>query len=147
MTRVKRGFVARRRRNKVLKLAKGFRGSHSVLFRTAQQRTLKALSLAYFDRREEKRNFRSLWIRRVNSFVRDTALTGAHEVSSGPHSSGSTGGESVKAKLSYSRFMFSLKKSQVALNRKVLAQLAIYDPISMKTIIQESTASANAAGK
>ena len=140
MTRVKRGFVARRRRNKVLKLAKGFRGSHSVLFRTAQQRTLKALSLAYFDRREEKRNFRSLWIRRVNSFVRDTALnSGAHL------SAGSARGESVKGKrspgigLSYSRFMFSLKKSQVALNRKVLAQLAIYDPVSMKTIIQEST--------
>ena len=134
MTRVKRGFVARRRRNKVLKLAKGFRGSHSVLFRTAQQRTLKALSLAYFDRREGKRNFRSLWIRRVNSFVRDTALT------SGAHSSGgSIGGESVQSKMSYSRFMFSLKKSQVGLNRKVLSQLAIYDPVSMKTIIQETT--------
>ena len=134
MTRVKRGFVARRRRNKVLKLAKGFRGSHSVLFRTAQQRTLKALSLAYFDRREGKRNFRSLWIRRVNSFVRDTALT------SGTHSkSGSVGGESGQSKMSYSRFMFSLKKSQVCLNRKVLSQLAIYDPFSMKTIIQETT--------
>ena len=134
MTRVKRGFVARRRRNKVLKLAKGFRGSHSVLFRTAQQRTLKALSLAYFDRREGKRNFRSLWIRRVNSFVRDTALTsGAHS------SSGSISGESAQSKMSYSRFMFSLKKSQVGLNRKVLSQLAIYDPVSMKTIIQETT--------
>ena len=134
MTRVKRGFVARRRRNKVLKLAKGFRGSHSVLFRTAQQRTLKALSLAYFDRREGKRNFRSLWIRRVNSFVRDTALT------SGAHSSGgSIGGESAQSKMSYSRFMFSLKKSQVGLNRKVLSQLAIYDPVSMKIIIQETT--------
>jgi len=135
MTRVKRGFVARRRRNKVLKLAKGFRGSHSVLFRTAQQRTLKALSLAYFDRREGKRNFRSLWIRRVNSFVRDTALTsGAHS-----KSGGSVGGESGQSKMSYSRFMFSLKKSQVGLNRKVLSQLAIYDPVSMKTIIQETT--------
>jgi large subunit ribosomal protein L20 len=133
MTRVKRGFVARRRRNKVLKLAKGFRGSHSVLFRTAQQRTLKALSLAYFDRREGKRNFRSLWIRRVNSFVRDSAFT------SETHSkSGSPGGESAHSKMSYSRFMFSLKKSQVGLNRKVLAQLAVYDPVSMKTILQET---------
>jgi large subunit ribosomal protein L20 len=123
MTRVKRGFVARRRRNKVLKLAKGFRGSHSVLFRTAQQRTLKALSLSYFDRREGKRNFRSLWIRRVNSFVRDQNPP------------------ELKTKLSYSRFMFSLKNSQVALNRKVLAQLAIYDPVSMKKIVKETTAS------
>lgn len=121
MTRVKRGYVARRRRNKVLKLAKGFRGSHSVLFRTAQQRTLKALSLAYFDRREGKRNFRSLWIRRVNSFVRDQTPPG------------------LSAKLSYSTFMFSLKNSQVALNRKVLAQLAVYDPVSMKTIVKETT--------
>ena len=121
MTRVKRGFVARRRRNKVLKLAKGFRGSHSVLFRTAQQRTLKALSLSYFDRREGKRNFRSLWIRRVNSFVRDQSSTGP-----------------TKSKLSYSTFMCSLKKAQVGLNRKVLAQLAIYDPVSMRTIVQET---------
>ena len=120
MTRVKRGFVARRRRNKVLKLAKGFRGSHSVLFRTAQQRTLKALSLSYFDRREGKRNFRSLWIRRVNSFIRDHAAAS-------------------KSKGSYSTFMCSLKKAQVGLNRKVLAQLAIYDPMSMKTIVQETT--------
>jgi large subunit ribosomal protein L20 len=125
MTRVKRGFVARRRRNKVLKLAKGFRGSHSVLFRTAQQRTLKALSLSYFDRREGKRNFRSLWIRRVNSFVRETA----HEYNP----------PGLAAKLSYSTFMFSLKNSQVALNRKVLAQLAIYDPVSMKTIVKDTT--------
>ena len=134
MTRVKRGFVARRRRNKVLKLAKGFRGSHSVLFRTAQQRTLKALSLAYFDRREEKRNFRSLWIRRVNSFVRDTALNDEF-------SDSGTGVTTIngKSKMSYSRFMFSLKKSQIGLNRKVLAQLAIYDPVSMKTILQEAT--------
>jgi len=130
MTRVKRGFVARRRRNKVLKLAKGFRGSHSVLFRTAQQRTLKALSLSYFDRREKKRNFRSLWIRRVNSFVR--------EVNTLAPNTGSKNPPGLSAKLSYSTFMFSLKKSQVALNRKVLAQLAIYDPVSMKTILQES---------
>jgi large subunit ribosomal protein L20 len=94
-----------------------------VLFRTAQQRTLKALSLSYFDRREGKRNFRSLWIRRVNSFVRDQNPP------------------ELKTKLSYSRFMFSLKNSQVALNRKVLAQLAIYDPVSMKKIVKETTAS------
>jgi large subunit ribosomal protein L20 len=93
-----------------------------VLFRTAQQRTLKALSLSYFDRREGKRNFRSLWIRRVNSFVRDYNPPG------------------LPAKLSYSTFMFSLKKSQVALNRKVLAQLAIFDPVSMKTIVKNTTA-------
>lgn len=123
MTRVTRGFVAKKRRKRVLKLAKGFRGSNSVLFRTAQQRTIRALSLAYRDRRLYKRDIRSLWIRRINSFLRDTDSTAK------------TLSPSAKI-VSYSSFIHHLKKSNIVLNRKVLAQLAIFDPLSMKKIIE-----------
>ena len=122
MTRVTRGFVAKKRRKRVLKLAKGFRGSHSVLFRTAQQRTMRALSLAYRDRRLYKRSIRGLWIRRINSFLRDNLSTTV-----------STGVVEMKSS-SYSSFIHQLKKSNILLNRKVLSQLAIFDPISMKKI-------------
>jgi len=113
--RVKRGFVARRRRARVLRLAKGFRGSHSVQFRTAQQRTMRALSLSYADRRLFKRSMRRLWIRRINSFVR------------GPNGTG-------KSK-SYSTFMHALKEKGIQLNRKILSQLAVFDPVSMKVLL------------
>ena len=119
MTRVKRGFVARKRRNRVLKLAKGFRGSHSVLFRTAQQRTMRALSLSYTDRRLFKRSMRRLWIRRINSFVR-----------------GPNGFEGIRAS-NYSGFIHQLKKSKVGLNRKILSQLAVFDPLSLKKLVQK----------
>ena len=101
--RVKRGTKARRRRNKVLKMAKGYRGGRSKLFRTATTAVDKALGYAYRDRRAKKRNFRRLWITRINAAVR-------------PHD------------LSYSRFINGLKKADVALDRKVLADLAITDP-------------------
>ena len=123
MTRVTRGFVAKKRRKRVLKLAKGFRGSHSVLFRTAQHRTMRALSLAYRDRRLYKRDIRSLWIRRINSFLRDKQF---HD----------TENSTSKRITSYSSFIHQLKKSNILLNRKVLAQLAIFDPLSMKKITQ-----------
>lgn len=115
MTRVKRGFVARKRRARVLKLAKGFRGSHSVLFRTAQQRTMRALSLSYSDRRQFKRAMRQLWIRRLNSFLRI----------SGPFGASFKDGGRVR---NYSGFIHSLKKSHIVMNRKVLSQLAVFDP-------------------
>ena len=122
MTRVTRGFVAKKRRKRVLKLAKGFRGSNSVLFRTAQQRTLRALSLAYRDRRLYKRDIRGLWIRRINCFLRDTENSDVQKNS---------------AKIgSYSSFIHQLKKSNILLNRKVLAQLAIFDPTSMTKITE-----------
>jgi large subunit ribosomal protein L20 len=110
MARVKRGNVARKRRNKILKLAKGFRGSQSKLFRTANQRVMKALTNAYRDRRKKKRDFRRLWIARINAAVR-------------PHG------------LSYSRLIGSLKKADVQVNRKMLSQLAILDPASFKAIV------------
>jgi large subunit ribosomal protein L20 len=131
MTRVTRGFVAKKRRKRVLKLAKGFRGSHSVLFRTAQQRTMRALSLAYRDRRLYKRNIRSLWIRRINSFLRDRSSSNVTSNSNLPSS--------------YSSFIHQLKKSNILLNRKILAQLAIFDPISMTKIAQISTTSSAAS--
>ncbi len=101
--RIKRGTKARRRRNRVLKMAKGYRGGRSKLFRTAVTAVDKALGYAYRDRRVKKRDFRRLWIARINAAVR-------------PH------------KLSYSRFINGLKKADVALDRKVLAELAITDP-------------------
>ncbi|KKI98165.1 50S ribosomal protein L20 [Prochlorothrix hollandica] len=110
MTRVKRGNVARKRRNKILKLAKGFRGSHSKLFRTANQRVMKALTNAYRDRRKRKRDFRRLWIARINAAVR-------------PHD------------LSYSKFIWGMKQANVQLNRKMLAQLGVLDPAALKAVI------------
>lgn len=105
MTRVKRGSVSRKRHKKVLNMTKGFRGSASVLFRTANQRNMKALSNSYADRRKKKRDFRRLWIARVNAAVRRYGFN-------------------------YSEFMHCLKKSSILLNRKTLAQLSISDPDS-----------------
>ena len=115
MARVKRGNVARKRRKKILKLAKGYRGSHSKLFRTANQQVMKALRNAYRDRRKRKRDFRRLWITRINAAVR---LHG----------------------MSYSKFMNALKKSDIELNRKMLSQLAAVDPDCFKEIVETAAA-------
>ncbi|KPA08816.1 Ribosomal protein L20 [Candidatus Magnetomorum sp. HK-1] len=101
--RIKRGYKARRRRKRVLKLAKGFRGGRSKLFRTAADSVDKALSYAYRDRKQRKRDFRKLWIIRINAAARMNNL-------------------------SYSKFIHGLKKSNINLDRKVLAELAIADP-------------------
>ncbi len=101
--RVKRGFKARHRRNKVLNLAKGYRGGHSKLFRTAADTVDRALAFAYRDRRVRKRDFRRLWIARINAAAR------AHE-------------------LSYSQFIHGLKLANVTLDRKVIAEMAVSDP-------------------
>ena len=111
MTRVKRGNVARKRRNKILKLAKGFRGSHSTLFRTANQQVMKALRNAYRDRKKRKRDFRRLWIARINAAA---------------HQHG----------MSYSQFIGKLKKVNVEINRKMLAQMAILDPDSFTKVVE-----------
>ena len=109
--RIKRGFKARRRRKKVLKLAKGYRGGRSKLFRTATDAVDKALMYAYRDRRQRKRNFRRLWIARINAAARMNNL-------------------------SYSKFMHGLKLAQVDLDRKVLADLAISDPAGFAKIAE-----------
>jgi large subunit ribosomal protein L20 len=110
MARVKRGNVARKRRKKILKLAKGFRGSHSRLFRTANQQVMKALRNAYRDRRKRKRDFRRLWIVRINAAVRQHGM-------------------------SYSQFMGQLKKANVQINRKMLSQMAILDPAGFNQVL------------
>jgi large subunit ribosomal protein L20 len=114
MTRVKRGTVARKRRNKILELNRGFRGSHSTLFRTANQRSLKALSSSYSDRRKKKRQYRRLWIRRINAGARPAGMT-------------------------YSRFIHHLKVKCVVLNRKMLSQLVILHPTSFHTLTTQVT--------
>ena len=101
--RVKRGFKARRRRKKVLKRAKGFRGGHSKLFRTAADTVDRALAYSFRDRKARKRDFRRLWITRINAGARMNDL-------------------------SYSNFIHGLKLAKVDLDRKVLAELAVSDP-------------------
>ncbi len=103
MPRVKRGFKARRRRNKILKLAKGYRGARSKQFKTANISVKRALAYAYRDRKQRKRDFRRLWIVRINAAARENGL-------------------------SYSKFMGGLRKAGIDLDRKVLADMAVKDP-------------------
>jgi large subunit ribosomal protein L20 len=103
MPRVKGGFKTRQRRNKVLKLAKGYRGARSKLFRSATEAVDRALCYAFRDRRVKKRDFRTLWITRINAAAR---LNG----------------------LSYSKLVHGLKIAKIELDRKVLADLAVADP-------------------
>lgn len=112
MVRIKRGNVARKRRKKILNLATGFKGSHSRLFRVANQQVMKALKYSYIGRKQKKRYYRKLWISRINAATR------------------------INSDLSYSRFMNKLKITNIALNRKMLSQLAILDKPTFSTIMQ-----------
>ena len=114
MARVKRGNVARKRRNKILNLAKGFRGGNKNLFRTANQRVMKALCNAYRDRRRRKRDFRRLWIARINASARCNGT-------------------------SYSRLLNNLKSSNILINRKMLAQLALNEPECFEKIVSSAS--------
>jgi large subunit ribosomal protein L20 len=111
MPRVTRGFKARRRRNRVLKLAKGYRGGRHKLYRTATEAVDRALVYAYRDRRTKKRDFRRLWITRINAGARMNDI-------------------------SYSRFIGGLKKAGVELDRKVLANMAILDPNAFSEVVK-----------
>ncbi|SDO96378.1 50S ribosomal protein L20 [Desulforhopalus singaporensis] len=111
MPRVTRGFKARRRRNRVLKLAKGFRGGRSRLYKTATEAVDRALTYAYRDRRVKKRDFRGLWITRINAGARMNDM-------------------------SYSKLMGGLKKANIELDRKVLANLAILDADAFSKVVQ-----------
>ena len=102
MARIKGALNARKKHNRVLKLAKGYRGARSKQYRVAKQTVMRALSTAYAGRKQKKRQFRQLWIARINAAAR---LNG----------------------LSYSKFMFGLKQSGIELNRKVLADMAVND--------------------
>lgn len=103
MARVKGGLGAKKKHNRTLKLAKGYRGARSKQYRVAKQTVMKALSTAYAGRKQKKRQFRRLWIARINAAARMNGL-------------------------SYSKFMYGLKLSDIDLNRKVLSDMAVSDP-------------------
>jgi large subunit ribosomal protein L20 len=107
--RIKRGYKAKRRRKKVLKLAKGFRGARSKLFRTAADSVDKALMYSFRDRKQKKRNYRRLWIARINAAAR-------------------------MSDMSYSVFISAIKRANIGLDRKILAELAVSDPGAFKQI-------------
>ena len=109
--RVKGGKVTRQRRNKILKLAKGYFGSKHRLFKTAKEQVLHSLSYAYRDRRNIKRDFRKLWIKRINAACR-------------------------MCDISYSVFMNGLKKANVSINRKMLSELAIHDAPAFANLVE-----------
>ena len=102
MARIKGGMNARAKHNKILKLAKGYRGARSKQYRIAKQSVMRALATAYRGRKERKRQFRALWIARINAAARINGL-------------------------SYSRLMYGLKKAEITINRKMLAEMAIND--------------------
>ena len=110
MTRVKRGYVAKKRRNNILKFTAGFKRAHSRLIRPAMQQRMKALAYSYKDRKKSKRNFRKLWIIRMNAALRQ------HNIN-------------------YSQFIYRSKKIKFLLNRKMLAQIAILDETFFSTFI------------
>lgn len=111
MVRVKRGNVARKRRKKILHLAKGYRGAHSRLFRVANQQVMKALRYAYVGRKQKKRTFRKIWITRINSASKLNGLT-------------------------YSKLIHLFKKSNIDLNRKMLSQIAVLDPTTFNKLVE-----------
>jgi large subunit ribosomal protein L20 len=113
MARVKRGTVQRRRHNKILKAAKGFRGSSGRLFSHAKRSVMRAGMHAYSHRRRKKRDFRRLWIARLNAALRPLGI-------------------------SYSQFMYKLSLKQIALDRKVLSEMAIHEPAVFEKIVAEA---------
>ena len=115
MARVKRGVIARRRHKKVLKQAKGYYGARSRIFRVAKQAVTKAGQYAYRDRRQRKRQFRALWIARINAGARMNGL-------------------------SYSRFIAGMKKAAIEVDRKVLADLAVHDKAIFAQLVEKAKA-------
>ncbi|MBL0691913.1 MAG: 50S ribosomal protein L20 [SAR324 cluster bacterium] len=113
MTRIKRGVHANKKRKSILKLAKGYRGSHRKLIRIARGVVEKALQYAYRDRRQKKRDFRALWIMRINAAARQNDIT-------------------------YSQLIDGLKKGDVAIDRKLLADMAVNDPGSFSELATEA---------
>ncbi len=112
MPRVKRGVTAHARHKKILKLAKGYYGARSRVFRVAKQAVIKAGQYAYRDRRQRKRQFRALWIARINAAARECGM-------------------------SYSRFMDGLKKASINLDRKVLADMAVHDKEAFAELVKQ----------
>ncbi|GAA0788500.1 50S ribosomal protein L20 [Marinobacterium sediminicola] len=115
MPRVKRGVQARARHKKILKQAKGYYGARSRVFRVAKQAVIKAGQYAYRDRRQRKRQFRALWIARINAAARINGL-------------------------SYSRFIAGLKKANIEIDRKVLADLAVFEQAAFAAVVEKAKA-------
>lgn len=115
MPRVKRGVTARARHKKVIDLASGYRGRRKNVFRIANEAVMKAGQYAYRDRRQKKRQFRSLWIARINAAARECGMT-------------------------YSGFMNGLKKASIEIDRKVLADLAVFDKAAFAGIVEKAKA-------
>lgn len=113
MTRIKRGVTARKKHKKILKQAKGYYGARSRVFRVAKQAVIKAAQYAYRDRRVKKRDFRSLWIVRINAACREAGL-------------------------SYSQFIYGLKKANIILDRKVMAEIAVDDKESFNSLVEKA---------
>jgi large subunit ribosomal protein L20 len=116
MPRVKRAVHSHKKRRKVLKAAKGFRGGHGRLLRSAKEAVARALRYAYRDRRVRKREFRALWITRVNAAARENGI-------------------------SYSRLLFGLKKAGIEVDRKILADLAVNDAAAFRALADQAKAS------
>ena len=117
MARIKGGLNARKKHNRVLKLAKGYRGARSKQYRVAKQSVMRALTSSYAGRKERKRQFRALWIARINAAARMNGL-------------------------SYSRLMHGLKVAGIDLNRKVLSEIAISDPATFTSLCEKAKAAA-----
>ena len=113
MPRVKRGVTARAKHKKVFEYTKGHRGRRKNVFRVGTQSMDKALQYAYRDRRNKKRDFRGLWIQRINAGVREHGLT-------------------------YAKFIDGLKKANIEINRKVLSEIAFHEPAAFKTIVEKA---------
>ena len=118
MARVKGAMATRKRHKRVLKLAKGYRGAKSKLFRTAKQAVMKSLSYAYIGRKQKKRDFRRLWITRISAACK---LNGTN----------------------YSQFMNGLKKAEINMNRKMLSEIAIADPEAFTALVEKAKAALN----
>ena len=115
MARIKGAMMTRKRRKKVLKLANGYYGAKSRLFKTAKQAVMKSGNYAYIGRKQKKRNFRSLWITRISAACRMNGMN-------------------------YSTFMNGLKKAQTNLNRKMLSEIAINDPAAFTALVEKAKA-------
>ena len=113
MARVKGGLNAKKRHNRTLKLAKGYRGARSKQYRVAKQSVMRALTSAYAGRKQKKRQFRQLWIARINAAAR---LNG----------------------LSYSKFINGLKKASVEIDRKILADIAVFDKVAFAALVEKA---------
>jgi large subunit ribosomal protein L20 len=119
MARIKGAMMTRKRRNKIMKLAKGYWGSKSTHYKMANQAVMKSLKYAYIGRKQKKREFRQLWIARINAACKANGIN-------------------------YSRFMNGIKKAGITMNRKMLSEMAIHEPAAFTALVEQAKAALNA---